>query len=260
MPKKLSKRFVSAAGLALSASLILGGPALAAAPKPHQPVTHHPVGNLAAHAIKTPHAKTLNTTKTTKNAARPAGQMVTGTVASVSGSVITLTAKNGGSYAVNAASAKIMKSGAAVDVSTIQAGDLLMARGTLSGLSMTATTIVDGVVQKPVNTTEQKTEANKGTHRVMGAISAINGTSLTLTLPARQGQTVVSQTVQTGGSTTVTKDKAAATFADLATGQNVMITGAKDAVTGDFTASQIEIVTHAPTARTMPGRSWNHQK
>ena len=230
MPKTVSKRLVSAAGLALTASLILATPTMAATPKPDHPATH------------------------------PTGQMVTGTVASVSGSVITLTAKNGGSYAIDAANAKIMKTGATVDASAVQVGDLLMARGTLSGLSMTATTIVDGVKQRPANATNLNAKAHPGENRLLGTISAINGTSLTLTVKGHGSQAAASETVLTNGSTTVTKDQAAATFTDLVTGQNVMAVGTKDAVTGEFTASQIEIVTHAMTSRTMPGRNWNHQQ
>ena len=254
MPKTVSKRLVSAAGLALTASLILATPTMAATPKPDHPATHRPAGNLATHAAKAVHAKAP------KSASHPTGQMVTGTVASVSGSIITLTAKNGGSYAIDAASAKIMKTGATINVSAIQPGDLLMVRGTLSGLSMTATTIVDGVKQRPANATNLNAKAHPGENRILGTISAINGTSLTLTVKGHGSQAAVSETVQTGGSTTVTKDKAAATFTDLAVGQNVMAVGTKDAVTGEFTASRIEIVTHAMTSRTMPGRNWNHQQ
>jgi hypothetical protein len=233
----------SAAAIGLTASLILGGSALAASPSPAHPPIHRTASTVAYHVG----------TGSRKNSPRPGGQLVTGTVASVSGSVITLTAKNGGSYAVNAASAKIMKSGATVDITSILPGDLLMARGTLSGLSMTATTIVDGVMQKPVGTAGVKPGAVLGAHGLMGSISAINGTSLTLTLRARKGRTSVTQNVLTSGSTVVTKDKVAATFADLATGQNVTITGTKDATTGDFTASKINISTHVPGAQAKSG-------
>jgi hypothetical protein len=255
----MSKRLISAAAIGLTASLIIGGSAMAASTKPNHPPIQRTNSAVAYHLG----------TGSRKNTSRPGGQLVTGTVSSVSGSVITLTAKNGGSYAINAASAKIMKTGAATDVSAILPGDLLMARGTLSGLSMTATTIVDGVMQRPANgtqpttsgTTSQSTrDHNLGTPRLMGTISTINGTSLTLTLHAQSGQTATSQTVLTNDSTIVTKDRVAATFADLTTGENVMITGTKDATTGDFTANKISISTHALGAQAKSGLGRNHKK
>jgi hypothetical protein len=70
-----------------------------------------------------------------------------GTVSAVSGNTITLTGKNGTTYTVNAGSATVKK---VVDssVGSIAVGDTLMVNGTVSGNTVTAKNIVDGVIGK----------------------------------------------------------------------------------------------------------------
>ena len=71
------------------------------------------------------------------------GQGVVGTVVSVSGNTITLTGKDGKTYTINTATAKISKV-ETITTANIAAGDTLEIGGTVSGTSVTANTVIDG--------------------------------------------------------------------------------------------------------------------
>ena len=80
------------------------------------------------------------------------GSGVTGTVSAINGTSLSVTGKNGTAYSVNVANAKVMKgtSGSAPAVSTVSAitvGDSVSIRGTISGTSVTATSVFDGIHQ-----------------------------------------------------------------------------------------------------------------
>src|ERR1700722_1326994 len=72
---------------------------------------------------------------------------VFGTVSAISGSTLTVTSKGFGAnatattYTVNAANATVMKNGATSALSDIAVGDNVMAQGTVSGDTVTATKI-----------------------------------------------------------------------------------------------------------------------
>lgn len=72
------------------------------------------------------------------------GSGVQGTVSAVSGSTITVTGKDGQTYTVNAGSATVqhMVTGSLSDITV---GDTIGVQGTVSGTSITATTIMDGI-------------------------------------------------------------------------------------------------------------------
>ncbi len=74
----------------------------------------------------------------------------TGTVASVSGSTITLTGTDGKTYTVDAGSATLKKV-STISVSDVQAGDTLMVNGTTSGTTITAKNITDGAFPQKIN-------------------------------------------------------------------------------------------------------------
>lgn len=94
---------------------------------------------------------------------------VTGTVSAISGNTLTVANKAGTSYSVNASGATILKavSGAKPATSTLASvaiGDTVRIQGTISGTSVTATRIVDGVLsQRPVkgSTTSSQTSAQQ---------------------------------------------------------------------------------------------------
>lgn len=72
------------------------------------------------------------------------GHGVHGTVSAVNGSTITVTGKDGQTYTVNAGSATVQRM-VTGSVSDITVGDTIGVQGTVSGTSVTATTIMDGI-------------------------------------------------------------------------------------------------------------------
>lgn len=156
-------------------------------------------------------------------AMRPA---VFGTVSAVSGDIITVTGRQGFAstspsitYTVDATNATVRKDNATSTVSAIAVGDTVAVQGTVSGTNVTATSIRDGVMRGPgspgmigdagrtwtghASSTLPIMEGN-GQPVIAGKISALNGTSLTVT---------------TAGSLTYTVD---ASNAKILEGNNVV--------------------------------------
>jgi hypothetical protein len=79
------------------------------------------------------------------------GPGVQGTVTAVNGNTITVTGKNGTTYTIDGSSSKVTKM-ETISVSDIQVGDIIGAQGTVSGDSVTATHIMDGVPPAPTDT------------------------------------------------------------------------------------------------------------
>ncbi len=71
-----------------------------------------------------------------------------GVVTAVSGNMITVTGENGTTYTVDASGAKVSKI-VELSVSDIKVGDRIGAHGTLSGTTITAEHIMDGIPAKP---------------------------------------------------------------------------------------------------------------
>jgi hypothetical protein len=79
-----------------------------------------------------------------------AGKGVMGLVTSVNGSTITVSGKDAmqsatTTYSVDASAAKIVKGSATSSVSSIVVGDRVMVEGTVSGTSVSAKLVIDGV-------------------------------------------------------------------------------------------------------------------
>jgi hypothetical protein len=165
---------------------------------------------------------------------------VFGTVSAISGDTITLTSKGYGStatpktYTVDATNATVTKSGAASSVSAIAVGDTLMAQGTVSGTSVAATKIMDGMMMggkgMGMNHSGMASStmgmrgsgasiAGNGEPVVGGAVTAISGTSLTVT-----NKSNVTYTID-ASSATVVKDNATSSISSVAVGDNVLIQG-----------------------------------
>ena len=167
---------------------------------------------------------------------------VFGTVTAISGDTITLSSKGFGQNAtatsgtVDATNATVTKSGAASSVSAIAVGDTLMVQGTVSGDSVTATKISDGLGMGP------------GPARapgVFGTVSAVNGTTLTVTSktmmkgPSSSGSSSGTATTYTvdASNATVVKDGATSTVSTIAVGDTVSVQGT---ISGDsVTATMI---------------------
>ncbi len=82
------------------------------------------------------------------------GQGVMGTVSAVNGNTITVTGKNGTSYTVDGSSATVSKM-VNISVGDIKVGDTIGAQGTVSGNSVTANHIMDGIPTLNSTTTTQ---------------------------------------------------------------------------------------------------------
>lgn len=69
--------------------------------------------------------------------------VVAGTVTAQSGSTLTLTNKGNVSYAIDAASATVIKRGATTTLASVIVGDSVVVQGTINGTAVTASTVVD---------------------------------------------------------------------------------------------------------------------
>ena len=97
---------------------------------------------------------------------------VFGTVSSVNGTMITVDSRGFGTnkatttYSVDAGSAVIMKNNATSTLSSVAVGDRIFAQGKVSGTSVAATTIRDGVMrgngQNPMNRPASGTTSSTG--------------------------------------------------------------------------------------------------
>ena len=120
---------------------------------------------------------------------------VFGTVSAISGNSITLTSKQfqpkesenttttpaSITYTVDATNATVTKSGATSSVSAIVVGDQLMVQGTVSGTTVAATKINDGMGMDNKAGGMQNIPAGNGQPIVGGTISAISGSIITIT-------------------------------------------------------------------------------
>lgn len=175
---------------------------------------------------------------------------VFGTVASIDGTTLTVTSKGFGSnttattYSVDASTATVTKSGATASVSDIAVGDTVMVQGTVSGTSVTATAIRDGIMtgtgQRPQGTQKPQTSSGNTVpptpastptptapvtqpanvpSSVSGNVTAINGTTLTVVDGYNNSYTV------DASSSTVQEAGANVSLTSVAVGDNVLVQG-----------------------------------
>jgi len=153
------------------------------------------------------------------------GPGIAGKVTAVNGTTLTvLDDRSQTSYTVDLSAAKIMKASgttapAAATASDIAVGDTVMVRGTVSGTSVTATDVMDGI--GPMG---GRGHGGMG-HAPMGQdgnITAINGTTITLQEEADEGGTIY--TVDASNAT-VQKDGASAQITDLKVGDKIFVDG-----------------------------------
>lgn len=152
---------------------------------------------------------------------------VFGTVASVNGTTLTVTAKGGPSgsagttYTVNAGSATVLKDGASSSIGNVAVGDNVMVQGTVSGTTVTATVIRDGIMGRGMFQQGPGPAIIQGNGEpvVGGSVTAITGTTLTVT-----NKSNVTYTID-AGSATIEKDGASSTIGSVAVGDNVLVQG-----------------------------------
>ena len=147
-----------------------------------------------------------------------AGRGVAGAVASVSGTTFTVTSKagpNGGTattYTVDASKATVTKNNTTSSVSNIVVGDTVMVQGTVSGTSVTATNIRDGVNQPVIQ--------GNGQPVVAGSITAINGSTITIT-----NKSNVTYTIDATSAKFVVGGVTSPTISNVVVGDNIVVQG-----------------------------------
>jgi hypothetical protein len=157
------------------------------------------------------------------------GPHIDGNVTALSGTTITLTEEaNEGStvYAVDASKATVMKAGAASELSAVAVGDKIFVQGTQNGSNVTATAIDDGRPQGG-------SRPGRGPG-IMGTLSAVNNTTLTVT--GKDGKTYTvdassAKLLKNSGSATA---PTTVVVSDLKVGDTVMVQGT---VTGTSVAA-----------------------
>ena len=151
---------------------------------------------------------------------------VMGTVSAVNGSTITLTGKDGSTYTVDATKASISKT-STIDVSGVAVGDTLMVGGTVSGTSVTADHIMDGTM--PIGMGGGRGGPGMAGKGIMGTVSAVNGTTLTVTETNPKTSAVTTYTVDATSAKVMKGAQGAApttsTLSSVAVGDKVAIRG-----------------------------------
>jgi hypothetical protein len=192
---------------------------------------------------------------------RPAAM---GTVTAINGSTITVSGRLGMggenqtsdtpkvTLTINASGASIMKNNATSSVSAILVGDTLFVQGTTNGTVITATMIRDGAMMRGgrsgkrddgEDATSTLIQGN-GQPVIAGTITAVNGTSITVTNRSNVTYTV---DVSTGK---IVKSGAVGTVSSLLVGDMAIVQGAVNGTT--ITASSVmdNGVAKTPTANT----------
>jgi hypothetical protein len=124
---------------------------------------------------------------------------VMGTVNAVNGNTLTISGSNNTTYSVDATNAKITKitssatvgskpTSSTITVSQIAVGDKVMVQGTVSGVNVSATQIVDGAFPSRLG-------FGKGNMGVVGTVASISGSTITLT-----GKNGMTYTINTSGA------------------------------------------------------------
>jgi hypothetical protein len=180
----------------------------------------------------------------------PGGKMgmqpgVFGTVTAINGTTLTVSSKQGRPfgatsstpgttvvYTVDASNATVRKNNATSTMTSIAVGDSVVVRGTVSGTSVTATSILDGVMpmmrggngSRMGSSTRPSMPASpitgNGQPIIAGSVSAINGNSLTVT-----NKSNVTYTVDITNAKIV-QDQTTVTVSSVAVGDNVIVQGA----------------------------------
>lgn len=175
--------------------------------------------------------------------------MVFGSVTAVGGDTITLASRGFGrsaattTYTIDATNATVTKDGSASSAGAIAVGDTLMVQGTVSGNSVTATKINDGMPKGMpgmpgmrggmASSTRPQVPSIQGNGEpvIGGSITAISGDTLTITNKSNVAYTVDAT------SATVVKGNATSSLSAIAVGDNVLVQGS---VSGNaVTASSI---------------------
>ena len=167
---------------------------------------------------------------------------VFGTVSGVSGTTLTVTdSRANTTYSVDATNAQVMKNGTSSSVSAIAVGDMVMVQGTVSGSSVVATMIRDGIGMeggrmmwgkaKGAGPEQNLVVQGNGQPVIGGNVTAINGTTLTIA-----NKSNVTYTVDVSGAKII-KMGTSTPLSSVATGDKVIVQGAVNGTS--ITASSV---------------------
>ena len=152
-----------------------------------------------------------------------------GTVSAVDGTTLTVAGKMRTStvYTVDASQATVMKNGTSSTVADIVPGDTVMVQGTVSGTSVTATMIRDGMGGmrgKGFGRTASSTPRTapiqgNGEPVIAGSVTAINNSTLTVANASNVTYTVDASNAK------IVKNGTTTALSDVATGDAVVVQG-----------------------------------
>jgi len=166
---------------------------------------------------------------------------VFGTVSAISGTTLTITSKagprteNGSSaatpitYTVNAGTAVVTKDNATSSLSSVTVGDTVMVMGTVSGTTVTATSIHDGMGMMmggmrgdhmKNGTSTPITITGNGQPVVAGTVSTISGSTITIT-----NKSNVTYTIDASSAKFQKAGVSAAVLSNIAVGDSVIVQG-----------------------------------
>ena len=164
----------------------------------------------------------------------PSGVM--GIVSSINGTAITVASHGFGAntatttYSVNASNSTVLKNNATSTLSSVLVGDRIFAEGTVSGTSVTATTIRDGMMRgrgpgttggnKPENSGNQAPLIKgNGQPVVAGTVSSVSGTTITITTSSNTSYTI------DASNAVVNRNGASSVVSALVSGDYVVVQG-----------------------------------
>ncbi len=206
---------------------------------------------------------------------RPKAPTIIGTVTAINGSSLTLTTKDGKVYTVNDVSAQVTHgfgpNAQTLTVADIKNGDAIGVIGTISGTTVTASTIIDGWLN-PNNTIHGQHEAaskekprpdmvglkespdhQPHTPLIHGTITALSGNTLTINVRGEDKNTSITPySVTTTNSTLITKDGQNASLSDLSANQMVIVEGTLNTANHTMLSTKINIITKKPMGLKSP--------
>ncbi len=142
---------------------------------------------------------------------------VGGVITAINGSMITIAANpnhGGGTNTIETSGATFTKASAPASLSSFAIGDKIRATGTLNGTTLTATAVTD----MPAFGIGGRGGHGKG-HGVMGEVTALNGSTITITGKDGQSYTV------NAGSATIQK-MTTGSLSDIVVGDTIGVQGA----------------------------------
>lgn len=208
------------------------------------------------------------------------GGVIVGTVSAVSGSTLSVLAKNGTTLTVDVSGARIERvPNSPITAADIGVGDTILIQGRISDGAVTATRVVDGIpteapsmmqrgrdgrvgmsveaelaplgIGRMMNDLKERFSDTKPPHsrvqEIAGAVTSVSSAGFTIDLPPRNRQATTTAVVTVDASTTYRKAGATASFADIVAGAFVRAQGSRAASsTLTIHARRIEIASTTP--------------